>query len=71
MEFRTKFNPGEEVWFMQDNRPQKMQIEVVSVGATEHFRYKTEYYMHTGSISKLKKYENEIFATKQELIESL
>lgn len=71
MIFETKFNPGEEVWFMHYNKPQKFTIEKVKCSASTSFRYVNVYEMRYNSTSPLIKHENELFRTKQELIESL
>lgn len=72
MIFNTKFNPGDFVWIMRDNRPVRVQIEEVEVGAIRSHKYKTKYTMVTGTWTTDKwMYEDEVFATKEELIKSL
>lgn len=67
MIFNTKFNPGDFVWIMRDNRPVRVQIEEVEVGATRSHKYKAKYNMNIDKYV----YEDEMFATKEELIASL
>lgn len=66
MVFNTKFNPGEFVYIMRDNKPARLQIDGVEVWANRLHKY-TRYTMDTGTCV----YEDEVFATKEELIKSL
>lgn len=71
MIFEAKFNPGEEVWFMHYNKPQKFTVEKVTCSACTNCRYANRYEMRYNSTSPLIKSERELFRTKQELLESL
>lgn len=53
---------------MESNKPQKHTIDKVEVAASRGFNYMTQYTMeHNAS----RFFENQLFRTKQELIESL
>lgn len=68
MTFNTKYSPGDEVWIMEYNKPQKCIIDKVEVAASRGFLYIPQYTVDLNS-SRLS--EDRIFKTKQELIESL
>ena len=72
MKIETKFNPGQTVWIMIDNKPIKCIIDAVIPGALwKSFRYKDSYTIEGYNGKSPKFYEEQIFTTKEELIESL
>lgn len=68
MTIHTKYSPGDEVWVMEHNKPQKHIIETVEVSASRDFGYIPQYIVESNP-SRLS--EDRLFRTKQELIESL
>ena len=58
---RPRFKPGDKVWFMSDNKPFQAEVNTI-----EQTRSATTYHMGRGWIDS-----HNVFATKQELIESL
>lgn len=68
MTFHTKYGPGDEVWVMEHNKPQKCIIDKVEVGASRGFKYLPQY---TVDLNTSRLSEDRLFKTKQELIESL
>lgn len=71
MTLYTKYNPGDEVWVMEYNRPQKYIIDKVEASASRGFKYIPQYTMAYSGSDAPKFTENMLFKTKQELIESL
>ena len=72
MKIETKFDPGQTVWIMIGNKPIKCIIDVVIPGSVgKSFRYKDAYTITGYNGNSPKFYEEQIFTTKEELIESL
>ena len=72
MKIETKFNPGQTVWIMIDNKPKQCIIDQVNPGAVgKTYRYKDSYTIEGYNGNSPKFYEEQIFKTKEELIESL
>jgi hypothetical protein len=74
MKIETKFNPGQTVWIMIDNKPKECVIDEVIPGRrsrTFTFRYQDAYTITGYNGSSPKFYEEQIFTTKEELIKSL
>lgn len=74
MKFETKFNPGDEVWYMKCNKPHKQNIYRVHVEAFYSGSLKKCYPVYefqTSGCNTERKTETDVFATKQDLIESL
>ena len=71
MKLETKFNPGDEVWAMRYDKPQKYIVNEVHAMASIGFRYVPWYIMSCSSIDAPRFTEDKLFKTKQELIESL
>ena len=71
MKFNTKFSPGDEVWVMKYDRPQKYIIDKVTVSASRGFNYMPQYEMSCSGMNAPRFSEDKLFRTKQELIESL
>ena len=75
MKIETKFDPGQTVWIMIDNKPKECVIDEVIPGTRARtFRYQDAYtiigYKYVAG-KGLKFYEEQIFTTKEELIKSL
>lgn len=68
MTFHTKYSPGDEVWVMENNKPRKFIIDKVEVAAARGFYYVPVY---TAGPYSPRYFEDKLFKTKQELIESL
>jgi hypothetical protein len=71
MIIETKYNIGDEVWFMDENRPikgivSKLDIDVSSKGDwyIEHYKVKAAGYLHF-------EVGQSLFPTKEELLNSL
>lgn len=68
----TKFDIGDEVWIMAENKPQKQIVFFISIGVS------FESDSHTKVVSQLYSFgtkspictQDEVFATKRELLES-
>ena len=72
MIIETKFNPEDEVWCMYLNKPKQFKIYEVNVGiVSKTHRYQHSYTFHGFNGNSPKKYESELFKTKEELINSL
>ena len=71
MKFETKFSPGDEVWVMHYNKPQKAIVAKVTVSKSRVFSYVPQYEIDCLDSDILNVSEDRLFKTKQELIESL
>lgn len=58
----TKFDIGQEVWIMNNNRPTKMKIVEILIRWNGSIEY---------NLNPQKRIEHEVFSTKEELIKSL
>ena len=71
MKIETKYNIGQEVWFMKENKPTKQVVgfvEIIAASTTSksfiQYGLKIE-----GSVERV--VENKLFPTKEELLKSL
>lgn len=65
----TKFNVGEEVWIMYENRPLKGRVDKININI---YRATTiSYVVLIGQGAEINKYESKIFNSKEELLASL
>ena len=72
MKIETKFDPGQTVWIMIDNKPKKCVIDEVIPGKRARtFRCQDAYTITGYNAYSPKFYEEQIFTTKEELIKSL
>lgn len=72
MKIETKFDPGQTVWIMIDNKPKECVIDQVIPGTRARtFRYQDAYTITGYNGNSPKFYEEQIFTTKEELIKSL
>lgn len=66
MVVQTKFNVGDKAWFMLENKPNCVDITGLNISIYESGNVEIEYTLH---YDKLK--EENLFATKEELLKSL
>jgi hypothetical protein len=76
MEFKTKFNKGDEAWYMKSNKPTQVvisAIEIFYVGTNQdRISYNaTDYCNPVTWLDHTNLRENDIYKSKQELLESL
>lgn len=74
MIIKTKFEPGQEVWIMQDNKPIKLFVYSINIIASLDFDKKITYgiiYNLADGCFRSKFKENEIYATKEDLKNSI
>lgn len=78
MKIETKYDIGQEVWVMKDNRPQKFEVQGISVELIDGLYKSCRYFgidvisYELGSrMSPLIYCECSVFRTKQELLDSL
>lgn len=74
MIIKTKFEPGQEVWVMQDNKPIKLTIKHINIFANLNISKQIIYeitYILTNTAFGDKFRENEIYTTKEDLKNSL
>ena len=72
MKIETKFDPGQTVWIMIDNKPKECVIDEVIPGKRARtFRCQDAYTITGYNANSPKFYEEQIFKTKEELIKSL
>lgn len=73
MTIKTKFEPGQEVWIMEDNKPIKVSIRYINIIAVidifNKITYEATYTLNNRNLNKFKEYE--IYATKEDLKNSL
>ena len=76
MKIETKYDIGQEVWFMYENKPKIMKVWDITVeintkfdGQYEYGTYHRAYYHDFGHHNKVLEYE--LFPTKEELLKSL
>lgn len=74
MKINTKYNPGQEVWIMKDNKPLKLFVHairiVVGLNNDKKIVYGISYNLANGSEGGDFD-ENEIYATKEDLKNSI
>lgn len=67
MKIETKFNIGDEVWFMYENRPTSMRIGHIEL----HISCDKVKRQYIDKYGRFRVSEHKLFRTKQELLESL
>ena len=70
MTIETKYNIGDEVWFMNDGEPTSERIVRIDVERYEQKQY-VEYTVVLSDVILTSFYEQELFPTKEELLKSL
>lgn len=70
MKIETEFDVYQKVWFMRNNKCENLPIIEIQIRVTEKHSPRIDYFFQTedGTISV---YEGKVFATKEELINSL
>jgi hypothetical protein len=76
MTINTKFNIGDEVWFVEYNRPLTARIFRISASVSEGYENQTRIYYYTrqnscGNYIDRTLYETDLFPDKQSLLNSL
>lgn len=78
MKIETKYNIGDEVWVMKDNRPQKFEVQGISVELVDglykscrHCGIDVISYELGSRMCPLVYMECSVYRTKQELLDSL
>jgi hypothetical protein len=72
MKIETKYDPGDKVWVMINNKPKEVVIyEVIPGMVLKNMRYQDRYTIEGYNGSSPIFYEKDIFKTKEELINSL
>lgn len=69
MTIETKFNVGDEVLYLMNNEVTKDQVLKINITVEQTGEVKKEYYCN--KYPRVELSEKRLFATKQELIESL
>lgn len=76
MEIKTKYNIGDEVWFMNNNKPKSMKVWDIEVQIKTAFDGQYDYgyyirsYYHDFGCHNIVEVPN-LFPTKEELLKSL
>lgn len=72
MEIKTKFEIGQDIWFMEDNQPRKAEVTKISIDIRPN-QYTIVgvliLYHYGGYIEKIVN-ENRCYSSKKELVES-
>ncbi|MCF0219341.1 MAG: hypothetical protein HUK14_06130 [Muribaculaceae bacterium] len=75
MKIETKFNPGDTVYYLGDGKIECKLVEKVNITISRSYRsnygYKDDIVISYDIGDKRVCFEDKLFATKQELIESL
>lgn len=76
MTIETKYNVGDEVWFLKDNKATTMRIWDIDIrvrtaydGEKTYGSYTRIFYYDFGCYNEIE--ENKLFPTKEELLKSL
>ncbi len=69
MEIKTKYNIGDEVWFMHNNKIANSRIEYISTLSSKNSKTVIRYEVMLKNYLIIK--EGDVFPTKQALIDSL
>lgn len=70
MTIETKYNIGDEVWFMNEGEPTSEKIVRIDVEQYERKQF-VEYTVVLSDVILTSFYEQELFPTKEELLKSL
>lgn len=68
METKTKYNIGDKVWLIRDNRAQRSDITRVVISVESSDNYEVSYSLHFGDTEFP---EDQLFSSKEELLKSL
>ena len=70
MIIKTKYNVGERVWYIDDNKVKSNQLACIDISCHNSIEPRTEI-LYTPANSFRNYCESEIFASKEELLASL
>ena len=71
MTIETKYNIGDEVWFMKENKPTKRVVDFIEIiAASTTSKSFIQYGLKIGSVVE-RVVESHLFPTKEELLKSL
>lgn len=70
MTIETKYNIGDEVWFMGLGNPKKGVIKTITIGVLGDGDVQLKYALEKSGFW-YHRYENQLFSTKEELLKSL
>ena len=70
MTIETKYNIGDEVWFMNEGEPTSERIVTIDIEQYERKQF-VEYTAVLSDVILTSFYEQEVFPTKEELLKSL
>lgn len=71
MTIETKYNIGDEVWFMLCDEPELTTVEAIKVSFTRNMRYLDYYVVPKDSTVGCYVEEGSLHSTKEELLKSL
>ena len=66
MKIETKYNIGDEVWFMFGGKPHKSKVLGIKVWSQDWYIYCVQQFQSSGDVL-----EELLFSTKEELLKSL
>jgi len=69
MKVKTNYNLGDDVWFMDQNRPQCGKVTYVYITVTGDGRHSVSYLFNHSDAPK--RAEETLYSTKQELLNTL
>ena len=70
MTIETKYNIGDEVWFMPFGNPKKGVIKTITIGVLGDGDVKLKYFVEKSGLG-YHRFESDLFPTKEELLKSL
>ncbi len=76
MEFKTKFNKEEKVWYMKNNKPTEVVISAIEIfyvnTSQDHIKYNAKDVINPVTwLDHTNLFEHMLFHTKEELLKSL
>lgn len=71
MIIKSKYDVGDKCWFMISNRPKCMDVRAVEIVTAMGQESEIEYTFKITSDCELKLKENELFETKEDLLNTL
>lgn len=74
MEIKTKYNPGQEVWFITNNRIVKGDVLSVNVNANSKetdINYSVSYFKTASNLVAISIKEQDLFVSRQSIIDKL
>ena len=64
----TKYDIGQQLWFMVDNTPKQMNVDRILIRPSG---FVTSYFFNAFGCNKIEVHESKCFLTKKDLLESL